>query len=154
MAIKCELIERPAQTTLTIRTRSAVQDLPKVLPQCYKSIGEYLGQIGQAPGGPPFVAYYNMDMQNLDIEVGMPVAGKLPGKGDIQPSSMPAGKAAACVVVGPYSDLPKGYEALGEWMKAQGLEMTGACYEVYLNDPMEVPPEALETQIVMPVKGK
>lgn len=152
MTLQCELIDHPAQITLAIRTHSAVQDLAKVLPRCYMTIGDYLTEIGQKPGGPPFVAYYNMDMQNLDIEAGVPTSKKLPGKGEIQPSTLPAEKAAACVYVGPYDGLPIAYDALSNWMKAQGIEAKGTAYEVYLNDPAEVPPEALQTQIVMPVK--
>jgi effector-binding domain-containing protein len=151
MSYTCEVIHRPTQLALTIRTHAAVQDLPRVLGQVYGAIAQYLGQLGQPPVGAPFVAYYNMDMQNMDIEIGYPVAAKLPGKGDIQPSEIPGGKAAACLYTGPYDKMQPAYEALMGWMKAQGLEATGTCFEVYLNDPQQVPPEALQTQIVFSI---
>ena len=154
MTYTCDVIERKAQPTLGIRMRCGVQDLQKKIPESYKALFEYLEQTGQEMAGAPYAAYFNMDMQNLDVEAGVPVAMKLPGKGDIQPGEVSAGKAAACTHVGPYGTLPAAYEALGRWMAQQKLEGDGTTYEIYLNDPQEVSPEELETQIVMPLKRK
>lgn len=154
MTYKCELIERAAQPTLSIRTHAAVQDLPQVFGQSYGAIMQYFGQVGQQPTGEPFAAYYNMDMQNLDLEIGFPSSGKLPGKGDIKPSELPGGKAVACLHVGPYDQCVAAYEAMEQWMKANGYEATGVAYEFYLNGPDDTPPEGLQTRIVMPLKGK
>ena len=151
MSYQCELIDRSIQPVLSIRARAAVQNLPGVMGQAYGAIGEYLGRMGWQPAGAPFVAYYNMDMQNLDIEIGYPVAQKLTGQGNIQPSMVAGGKAAACLHVGPYATMPAAYQALMEWMGAKGYEGT-ICYEVYLNDPAQTPPEALQTQIVFLLK--
>jgi effector-binding domain-containing protein len=152
MDYKCEIVEQPAWTTLSVRTHSPVQELPKLLPDTYRRIGEYLAELGEKPAGVPFAAYYNMDMTNLDVEAGVATTRKLSGKGDIQPSSLPAGKAAMCLYVGPYPDLPKGYDALKKWMDAQGLEALGPCYEIYVGNPDETPPDKLETQILFPIK--
>ena len=153
MTYHCELINQPARTTLSIRLRSAVKDLPEVLPRAYRTIGDYLDAVGERPGGPPYAAYFNMDMNDLDIEAGVTIAGELPGEGPIRPGAIPSGRAAACVHVGPYDDLPKAYEALGQWIAQEGLEPAGVAYEIYVDDPMEVPPETLKTQIVMPLKA-
>jgi effector-binding domain-containing protein len=152
MSYPCELIDRPAQPVLSIRAHAAVQNLPAIVGQSYGTITQYLGQLGQQPAGAPFVAYFNMDMQNLDLEIGFPVAAKLPGQGDIQPGKMLGGKAAACLYTGPYDKIAPAYEAVMQWMQSQRYEALGPCYEIYLNDPAQTPPEALQTQIVFPVK--
>jgi effector-binding domain-containing protein len=152
MTYKCELIDRPAQPVLSIRTHSSVQNLPAILGQSYGAIMQYLSQLGQPPAGAPFVAYFNMDMENLDIEVGFPVAKKWPGQGNIQASEIPGGKVGTCLYTGPYDKMAPAYEALTKWMKAQGHEATGIAYEIYLDDPQQVSPEALQTQIVFPIK--
>jgi effector-binding domain-containing protein len=152
MSYNCEVIDRPAQPVLSIRTRGAAQDLPAILGQAYGAIAQYLGQLGQAPAGAPFVAYYNMDMQNVDMEIGFPVAKPLAGKGNIQASEIPGGKAGTCLYIGPYDKMVPAYETLTQWMQAQGYTPTGVSYEIYLNDPQQVPPEALQTQIVFPIK--
>jgi effector-binding domain-containing protein len=152
MSYHCELLNRPAQPTLATRTRSAVQNLPQIVGQAYGAIAQYLGQMGEQPAGAPYVAYYNMDMQDLDIEIGFPVARPLPGQGNIQPSQIPGGQAAACLHVGPYDQVGKAYEALTQWLQANGRAATGVAYEIYLNDPTSTPPEALQTQVVMPLR--
>lgn len=152
MSYKCDLQEKSTQSTLAIRTRAAVQDLSQVLGEAYGTVAQYLGELGEYPAGPPFVIYYNEDMQDLDIEIGFPVARELPGRGDIQASELPGGKAATCLYTGPYDDIAEPYEALTQWMEENGHEPTGVCYEMYLNDPQETPPEELQTQIVFPVK--
>lgn len=84
MPYPCKLEERFAQPTLAIRSRAAVQDLPRVLREDYGAIAQELGEQGERPPGLPFVAYHNMDIQDLDIEIGFPVTRELPGKNDVQ----------------------------------------------------------------------
>ena len=152
MSYQCELKEWSAQPTLAVRTRTAVQDLSRVMGETYGAIAQYLGELGEYPAGPPFAAYHNMDMQDLDVEIGFPVARELPGRGDIQAGEIAGGKAATCLYTGPYEDIGQPYEALSQWMEENGYEPTGVAYEMYLNDPQETPPEELQTQIVFPLK--
>jgi effector-binding domain-containing protein len=142
----------PAQPVLSIRTKSAVQGLPQVLGVSLGAIAQYLGSLGENPAGAPFVAYYNMDMQNLDIEIGFPVSHPLAGQGNIQSTQIFGGKVATCLHVGPYSDIRPAYDALTQFIKEKGAEVTGVAYEFYLNDPQTVPPSELQTQIYFPLK--
>ena len=152
MDYKCEIKEMPAQPVLSIRTKSAVQELPQVLGASYGAIAQYLGSLGENPIGAPFVAYYNMDMQNLDIEIGFPVSHPIAGQGNIQPNQVFGGKVATCLYVGPYSDVGTAYDALTQFIKDKGVESTGAAYEFYLNDPQTVQPSELQTQIYFSLK--
>jgi len=123
-----------------------------MLGETYGAVAQYLGELGEYPAGPPYAAYYNDDMENLDIEAGFPVARELEGRGDIEAGEMPGGKAATCMHIGPYDDIEAAYNAMSKWIKEHGLEPTGVAYEMYLNDPDEVPPEELQTQILFPLK--
>lgn len=152
MSYQCEVKEQHAQPTLVVRTRAPVQELPSVLGDAYSAIAQYLGELGEPPAGPPFVAYYNEDMQDLDVEIGFPVTGELPGRGNIQACEMPAGRVAACLYTGPYSEIGPAYDALSQWVEENGYHAAGVAYEVYLNDSDETPPEELQTQIVFPLK--
>ena len=71
------------------------------------------------------MAYYNMDMQDLDIEAGFPVSRGLSGKGDIQTGEIPGGKVATCLYTGPYSDIEPAYNALSQWMKENDTRLPG-----------------------------
>jgi effector-binding domain-containing protein len=92
-----------------------------------------------------------MDMDDLDVELGFPVARSLPDKGEIEAGEIPAGRVATCLFIGPYSEMEPAYEALFEWMEENGYEGTGVSYELYLNDPREAAPA--QTQIVFPLKS-
>lgn len=153
MIYKCELIERPAQPTLAIHTHCPQQDLPRVIPSVYETIAQYLGQIGHQPSGAPFAAYYNMDMQNLDTDIGFLNPENVPGRGNIQPGSIPGGKAAVCLHVGPYATIGEAHDALHRWVAEKGYQSKGAYYEIYLNNPNDTPPEALQTQIFTLIKS-
>jgi effector-binding domain-containing protein len=153
MEYKCETKKQAAQPTLSVRTKVAVQDLPPALGKAYGEIMQYLFELGEHPVGAPFTAYYNMDMANMDIEIGFPVAKKLPDKGEIMAGELPAGKVAMCMHKGPYGDCKQAYEALGTYIQKKGLEPTGIAYEIYLNEPGKTPPSELLTQIVFPLKN-
>ena len=153
MSYECEVKEQSAQLTLSVRTRTPVQGLPQVLGRVYGTVAQHLGELGEQPAGPPFVAYYNMDMQDLDVEIGFPVSRQLPGKGEIESGQIPGGRAATCMYTGPYSEIKLAYSALSQWMKDNGHEATGVAYEMYLNDPAQVPPEELKTEILFPLRA-
>ena len=153
MSYKCEFYQQEAQPTLTIRTRSSVEKLPQVLGESFGAIGQYLGSLGEAPSGAAFVAYYNMSLDDLDIEVGFPVSKLITGSGHIQASQMPAGNYASCLYMGPYDGCGPAYEALTQWVKEHGYEATGVAYEFYLNDPNETAPDELKTQVIFPLKS-
>jgi effector-binding domain-containing protein len=152
MSYPCEVKEQQTQPTLAIRTRTSAQDLPQKLGEAYGAIAQYLGELGEQPAGPPFSAYYNMDMEDLDVEIGFPVTRELPGRGDIQAGEIPGGKMATCLYTGPYSEMEPAYEALSQWMEEHGHEPAGPAYEMYLGDPDETPAAELQTLIAFPLK--
>jgi effector-binding domain-containing protein len=152
MEYRCELLDRPAQPALVVRTRTPVQGLPQAIGQAFGAIMQCAGQLGIQPCGAPFVAYHNMDMADLDIEIGFPFAQSLAGKGNVLVGEIPGGRAAACLHVGPYDQVGAAYDALSQWMQANGHVPTGVAYEFYLNDPQVTPPAELQTQVVFPLK--
>ena len=64
------------------------------------------------------------------------------------------GKTAVLTYKAPYSGIPAAYDSFyGNWLPQSGEEPADApCFEVYLNDPREVAPEELLTEICMPLK--
>jgi effector-binding domain-containing protein len=151
MSYQCELLDRQRQPALVVRTRAAVQDLPQVLGSAWGAIMQQAGKLAVQPSGPPYVAYHNMDMQDLELEIGFPFPRQIEGEGEVTQGEIPGGKAAACLHVGPYDQLRGAYEALGAWMKANGHVASGPAYEFYLNDPRTTPPAQLQTQVVFPL---
>ncbi len=152
MSYTCELKQQTAQPALSVRTHAAAQDLPQLFGKAFGAIMQYLGELGEQPTGMPYAAYYNMDMQNLDVEIGFPVARKIPGKAEIQPSEFPGGKLASVMHIGPYDQVGPAYDALTQWVKENGYEATGVAYELYYSEP-DTPPQEIRTEIVFPLKS-
>ena len=151
MAPKCEIRDRQPQSALAIRTRSAVEGLPAVMGEAFGAIAQYLGQIGEAPAGPPFARYHNMDMADLDIEIGFPTSRALPESDRIQTVLIPGGPAGEYLHIGPYGEIGPAYDALSKFVAEQGRTPGGAPFEFYLNDPEATPPEQLQILIVFPL---
>ncbi|MFX1309969.1 MAG: GyrI-like domain-containing protein [Promethearchaeota archaeon] len=144
-----ELKEQP---TLTVRTRTPIENLPQEIGSSYGAIMQYLGDLGVEPVGMPFAIYYNLDMQDLDVEIGFPVPKQFKDKGMVKASKLPKGKVASCIHMGPYEEMKPTYDALTEWVQKKGYETTGIAIEYYYNDPNEVAPEEIMTEIQLPLK--
>lgn len=151
VAHPCEVNQQTATPTLCVRTHSPVTQLPQLLRRTLGEIMAYLGTQREQPAGMPYVAYRNMDMSNLDLEIGFPVAHALPPLGNITAGEIPAGTVASTPHVGPYDKVETAYNDLRAFAKSRGWEPTGVVYEFYFDGP-EVPPEKTRTRIMFPVK--
>ncbi|MGE5329556.1 MAG: GyrI-like domain-containing protein [Deltaproteobacteria bacterium] len=147
-----EVSEQPAQPVLSMRKRTPVSNLPQELGRAYNLIIQYLNELGEQPKYTAFAAYYNLDMNDLDVEMGFPVSKAIFGKGEINASEIPAGKQVSCMYKGPYNQMESVYNEINKWMNEKGFVPTGICYEFYYNSPMDVPESELLTKIVFPIK--
>ena len=152
MEYKFELSEQPSYPVLSMRTRTAVGNLPQELGRAYQAIIAYLGELGEKPSGPAFAAYYNMDMEDLDVEMGFIAAKPLDGKGDITASEIPAGKQVSYLYKGSYKGMEPVYNAMMQWINENSHTPVGMAFEFYYNSPMEVPENELLTKIVFPLR--
>lgn len=152
MNMNFDISEQNEQPVLSMRTRTNVANLPGELGKAYSAINAYVEEIGEKTGGPAFAAYYNMDMEDLDVEIGFPVEKPVAGKGNIRQSAIPAGRQASCMYKGPYADMGPVYEAMTAWMNEKGYVPTGVVYEFYYNSPADVPESELLTKIVFMIK--
>lgn len=147
-----EILDMKEKLTLIIRKTTSIQKMPSVLGTCYGEIIQYVKEIGAKEPIESFVVYHNMDMSNLEIDVGFTVPEKLPGKGHIEMSLIRAGKYATALHEGPYDTLADTYNELTEFVKKKGFEAEDWVYEVYLNNPMDSPEEPPRTMIYFPLK--
>ncbi len=147
------LLKQERQNALVIKQKTSIQNLPVLIGESYRKLGAYLGETNETISDVPFVAYHNMDMENLEVEIGFPVASKLQGNGEIQVSEIAAGYKIFCIYRGSYAQLETVYQELQQWMDTNGYEMVLPSYEYYYNGP-DCPEEELLTRIVIPVKRK
>lgn len=147
-----EIVETGAQPALSIRTVTSVGNLPQELGKAFHAIMAYMEELGEKPEEAAFAAYHNMDMENLDVEMGFPVRKTLLGRGQIVSSEIPAGRKATYLYKGPYREMEPVYRAMTEWIAENGHQPTGVVYEFYYNSPLEVPESELLTKIVFPLR--
>ena len=149
-----EMNVQAAQPVLMIRTNTPVEELPKLIGESYMKMMAYLNELGEAPVGAPYTAYYNMDMQNLDVEMGFPVSKRLPDKGEMKAGELPEGEVASIMYKGPYGKMEAVYGDLFEWIEENGYDSALPYYEYYYNSPDQVPESELLTSIAVPIKEK
>ena len=148
---RIQTLKQREQPTLTIRMITRIEELPQIIGESFGKIVAYLNEVGELMSDVPFVAYHNMDMQNLDVEIGFPVAQPLPGKGAVKPGFIPEGKIIFCMYRGPYAEMEPVYIEMSQWFENNECQPSGIAYEYYYNDP-EFPESEWLTKIVMPIK--
>lgn len=153
MDYKFEEAEPAAQPAVAIRTRTPVANIAQVMGETFGKVYQYIMEIGGQPGEAAYAAYYNMDMNDLDVDIGFLVATPLPGQGEIDAAEIPGGKQVSCMFKGPYSQMEPVYKAMTDWMMQNTYVPTGIAYELYYNDPSQVPESELLTKIVFPLKN-
>lgn len=142
-----QIAETEKQPVLSVRLTTSAANLPEIVGKTYGSVLNHIVESGEEPLGPAFIAYYNMDMDNLTVEIGFPVAKEIEGKGDITLRYIPEGKKAAGFHKGAYGEMGPFYEKLAAWISQKGYEPTGVVYEYYYNSPQEIPESELLTKV-------
>lgn len=151
MALTFSIVQRDELHVLSIRTNTGLRDLPETILNGLTKVSQFMTELSVLPGGPAFVAYYNLDLHDSAIEIGFPVSHPVAGRGEIQARTIPGGPAGVCLFTGSYQELATAYQQLNAYIESQGREPSGVSYEFYLNNPAVTPPDELETQIIFPL---
>jgi len=151
--MEIKLIEQTAQPTIFVRVRTSVDKLTEVFDANFTTLMDYMSKMGTQPVSGPYAAYYNHDMQDLDVEIGFPVASILPEEGEIKTGEISASeKTVQGIHKGSYSTLNQTYEHIYQYIAEHKLEQTGPHYDFYINNPDDTQEDELLTKIVIAVK--
>ncbi len=148
---KINLLEQPKQHVLSIRITINFNDFPNTAKLAYDNITEYAECNNILLSGGPFVCYHNTDLDNLDVEMGFPVARPISGMGNIVGHTIPVQKSVSGIFLGPYTDTDPLMMEIIKWIADHGYEQQGQIYNYYLNDD-DRPAAELLTQIIVPIK--
>jgi AraC family transcriptional regulator len=133
----------------------------------YSQISEAFGRLGAIAGpagwfalpGPAMVAIYHDDPESvapddLRSDAGLVVPGEIDLPQTVVERTLPAGRYARTEHAGPYDRLGDTWARfMGEWLPASGHRIrAGVSYECYKNTPMETPPDALRTDLYVPIE--
>lgn len=92
------------------------------------------------------------EQKNADVEVAIPILKCIERTDEAKCYELPGGKMANIVHKGPYEDCTSTYEKLYAWLEDKHKKLVGPTREIYLNDPREVSPEEILTDIYAPIE--
>jgi len=126
----------------------------------FQKLHEWISKNQVKPKGNPAGLYYDnpkeIPLEKLRSEAIIEVDGNSKGEGEVEIKILPPTKCACLLYKGSYADVGKrqAYLNIADFLKNNGLvyDESLPIREIYLNNPTEVKPEDLETEIQMPVK--
>lgn len=153
-----DLLPQPS-VAVRIQAPMAELDLGALFGEHVPNIAHGIADRGGEPAGPPYGRYHEWGSESVDVEIGIPVVmpiGDLRPLGECEPgemgaSSLPGGPAAVTVHTGSYESLSATYGSLEAWIDDQGRRPAGGPWESYVDDPAEVSPEELRTEVIWPL---
>ncbi len=122
---------------------AAVRDIIPTYSQQGGLWGELYGTIGMNPAsmaGPCLTMYYDEGYKerDVDVEACQPIRGEVPVGGRVKVYDLPGADTMACVVHhGPFTTVSDAYNALGQWVQANGYRIAGPGREVVLQAPSQ-----------------
>ncbi len=148
-----EIKEVPDVRAAVLRRHTDSAAVGKTVREGMTELMTALERLGVAPAGPSFLVTEGEmdDPAGLDLEIGVPVEGPLPGDGEIVEGVLPGGTVASTIHVGPYRTIGEAYGGLTRWIAEQGRRIEGPPVEIYLSDPSDTPPEERRTEVRFPV---
>lgn len=142
-----------AQTIAALRTHTTLGTIGDTLADGFARLVHQVGVAGGTMTGAPFVVYHTIIDEQTDgeIEICIP-ATDVADDGAVRRTVMPAHTAASTVHRGPYDEVGPAYHTLSGWIQEHGHEIAGPPREIYLNDPREVPPDEVLTEVQWPIE--
>lgn len=140
-------VDLPEQPTAVVRDRALPATISEVLGRSFGSVARAAAVQGRQLTGPPFARYHTMDESGWELEAGFPVDAPVVADGEVEPSTLPACRAARLVHTGPYDTVGEAWGEASAWLAEHGHVATEAPWESYLDEPGVEQPRTL---IVMP----
>ena len=154
--MEVEVVEVKPQLVLGVRERGHYKKIAELIPKACR----YADSKGLKITGAPVFLCHEMTKEQAvkadsegtaDIEIAVPVSERREDEGDFRFYELPGGTMAKIVHKGPYDQCEPTYKRLFQWIHENGKKITGPLREVYANDPREVKPEEIETEIYAPI---
>ena len=149
--VQIDVVELAAQPAMVVRRTVDVMRMGEAFADIFPRVAQHIMGSGAQPVGMPFARYFHMDGTHCQLAAGMPVASALADSGDIEAHELPAGRALTALHVGPYEGVGTVWQQV--WARARELGSAAQFggWDIYANDPGEVPEEKLETRIYLPL---
>lgn len=135
-----------------IRAVIPMAELQEFFGPAFLELTEAIRESGANPAGPPFVRYYSMSPEEVDLEAVMVCDKPIKQHGRVHPIELAPARAAVVRHVGRYDKMKPVYDAITHWMQVNGKRPSEAPREVYVTTAAEVSdPSQWVTLVEQPV---
>ena len=141
------VVDLSEQPTAVVKGRATPESISDVLGRTFEAVARAAADQGRRLAGPPSARYVPLDVAGGEHEAGFPVDAPLVADREVEPSTLPACRAARLVHTGSYDTLGEAWGEASTWLEEHGYVATDAPWESYLDEP-EVPEP--RTLILMP----
>jgi effector-binding domain-containing protein len=151
--------ERAEVAYASLPVTVTLEGLPGAVDAGFPELFGWLAEHGAEPAGAPLIRYLVMPARmgdEMEAELGIPVAGGVASSGRVRAGVLPAGRYATLLHTGPYGGLVGANAAVQRWAGGQGLVLESSAdglrwagrVEHYLTDPAAEPdPARWQTEV-------
>jgi AraC family transcriptional regulator len=151
---KPEVREVPAFAYFCLHHKGPIADIQSVIGQLFQTMKDQ----NLYPMGPMMGIYFtdpdSTKPEEMEWEMGFPVTKQAMVQAPLEKKEWTYTKVVTATYMGPYEDIHRIYDKLLPWMDKNGYVMDGPVMEKYLNNPSQVKPEELKTEIWIPCRKK
>ena len=127
----CRTVTTERQLTAVVRATAPFAKLPQVQRVSRATLAAVLPLLDKGTVGRTCTRWTPPVDGALPMEIGTIVSQAFAPRDDVVPSDLPAGRAAHLSMKGSFEGLPKAWQTLFDWCKAQGLATAGVNWEIY-----------------------
>lgn len=96
--------------------------------------------------------YEDLSLDNIIFEIGISVKDRNKGENPVRIVEIPEHEVVSALYKGPYFNIPSIYGVLENYARNNELFLIDFPTEIYLNDPLEVKPNELLTEVQFPIR--
>jgi effector-binding domain-containing protein len=124
-------------------------EVSKSMGSAFQQVWAFMSENRISPTGGALSVYYTYDPDKISFRAGFTIAAADMAKasGDVKADVTPACKVLHFVHKGPYETLRAAYGDMMQYMEHEKISFAAPTWEVYLNDPSQVKPEDLLTEV-------
>jgi len=158
MDYEVSLKDIPPVEAMSIRFVTNMQNIAEDIPAAFHELWEHLEKHkdkGQ-PTGQCFALYHDAfsDPKQIDVECAFSISSLVPEGDSVKGRLVEGGQMVSTIHKGPYTSLEPAYHALLKWMEEHDYAALPLVRELFLNDPFNVSPEEILTEVLWLVKKK
>jgi effector-binding domain-containing protein len=140
MSLEVKMKTISPKQVLSVTSHVKVSKLSQTIEETLGVLYDLVRKQNAEPAGPPFGIYHGVINEKDDgpIEICLPVRGQVNGNKKIAFKQLYGGNAASVTLLGEQCEFPailKGYDAVAEWILANGHQKHGPPREVWHSGP-------------------